>query len=436
MATEQEILLPNIGDFTEVQVVEVLVKPGDKIAAEDPIISVESDKATMEIPAPVAGIVKKLNVSIGDAVREGSSVAVIEASESAEESSDEQEPPVMEISEPPVQQAPEPPVEQKSPQPVESKKLEPAASSFLDGKRKPHASPSVRRFARELGADLGNIRGSGKKGRILKEDVQTFIKTTLHQGNQPILGGAGVPKAPEIDFSKFGDIETAPLSRIKKLSGGHVHRSWVSVPHVTQHDEADITELEAFRKSLKGEAERAGVRLTFLALLLKAVVDTLKAHPEFNSSLAADGENLILKKYYHIGFAVDTPDGLVVPVIRDVDQKGIFALAGEIVEISERARQGKLKPTELQGGCFTISSLGGIGGTAFTPIVNMPEVSILGVSRARKQPVFSEAEGQFVPRLMLPLDLSYDHRVIDGAAAARFIVHLSRVLADLKRALL
>ena len=433
MATEQEILLPNIGDFTEVQVVEVLVKPGDTIAAEDPIISVESDKATMEIPSPVAGIIKKLNVSIGDAVREGSSVAIIEASEITEESPSETEPPVVEISQPPAKEAP---VEQKSPQSVEPKKLEPAASSFLDGKRKPHASPSVRRFARELGADLGNIRGSGKKGRVLKDDVQSFIKAALHQGNQPILGGAGAPKAPEIDFSKFGEIESTPLSRIKKLSGGHVHRSWVSVPHVTQHDEADITELEAFRKSLKGEAERAGVRLTFLALLLKAVVDALKVHPEFNSSLASDGESLILKKYYHIGFAVDTPDGLVVPVIRDVDKKGIFALAGEVVEISERARQGKLKPTELQGGCFTISSLGGIGGTAFTPIVNMPEVSILGVSRAKKQPVFSEAEGQFIPRLMLPLDLSYDHRVIDGAAAARFIVHLSRVLADLKRALL
>ncbi|MEE9396962.1 MAG: dihydrolipoyllysine-residue acetyltransferase [Methylococcales bacterium] len=433
MATEQEILLPNIGDFTEVQVVEVLVKPGDTIAVEDPIISVESDKATMEIPSPVAGIIKKLNVSIGDAVREGSSVAIIEASEITEESPSETEPPVVEISQPPEKESP---VEQKSPQPVEPKKLEPAASSFLDGKRKPHASPSVRRFARELGADLGNIRGSGKKGRILKDDVQSFIKAALHQGNQPILGGAGAPKAPEIDFSKFGEIESTPLSRIKKLSGGHVHRSWVSVPHVTQHDEADITELEAFRKSLKGEAERAGVRLTFLALLLKAVVDALKVHPEFNSSLAPDGESLILKKYYHIGFAVDTPDGLVVPVIRDVDKKGIFALAGEVVEISERARQGKLKPTELQGGCFTISSLGGIGGTAFTPIVNMPEVSILGVSRAKKQPVFSEAEGQFIPRLMLPLDLSYDHRVIDGAAAARFIVHLSRVLADLKRALL
>ena len=303
------------------------------------------------------------------------------------------------------------------------------------GGARPHASPSVRAFARELGADLTQIRGTGPKSRILKEDVQAFVKGRLTQPvGAPATGGLAVPARPEIDFSKFGDIELQPLSRIKKIAGPHLHRSWVVVPHVTQHDEADITELEAFRKELKDEASKQGVRLTPLAFMMKAVVAALKKHPEFNASLDPTGENLILKKYYHIGVAVDTPDGLVVPVVRNADEKGAFDLAKEVADISAKSRDKKLTPTDIQGGCFTISSLGGISGTAFTPIVNAPEVAILGVSRSSLQPVYRD--GQFLPRLMLPLSLSCDHRVIDGAQAARFTGYLGLVLTDVRRLLL
>jgi pyruvate dehydrogenase E2 component (dihydrolipoamide acetyltransferase) len=303
------------------------------------------------------------------------------------------------------------------------------------GGARPHASPSVRAFARELGADLTQMMGTGPKGRVLKEDVQGFIKGRLAQPmSAPAVGGLAVPAMPEIDFSKFGEIELQPLSRIKKIAGPHLHRSWVVVPHVTQHDEADITELETFRKELKEEASKQGVRLTPLAFIMKASIAALKKHPEFNASLDPTGENLILKKYYHIGVAVDTPDGLVVPVVRNVDEKGVFDLAAELAGIGARARDKKLTPSDIQGGCFTISSLGGIGGTAFTPIVNAPEVAILGVSRSAIQPVYKD--GQFVPRLILPLSLSYDHRVIDGAQAARFTSYLSLVLTDVRRLLL
>lgn len=299
---------------------------------------------------------------------------------------------------------------------------------------KAHASPSIRRFARELGVDLSLVTGTGRKGRILREDVQRFVKEALTQPAPAAKEGFALPPMPEIDFSQFGEVETRPLSRIKRLTGTSVHRSWLHVPHVTQHDEADISELEAFRKSLRAEAESRGTRLTLLAFLLKAAVGSLKAYPTFNASLDASGENLIVKNYYHLGVAVDTSEGLVVPVVRDVDKKSIFELAGELIEISGRARERKLSPSDLQGGTFTISSLGGIAGTGFTPIVNAPEVAILGVSRAQMKPVYED--GQFVPRLMLPLSLSYDHRVIDGAAAARFTDHLSTALADIRRLLL
>ncbi len=439
MSETQTIRLPDIGDFQGIEVIEVLISPGDVIEKDESIITLESDKATMEIPSPVSGTVQSVAVSVGDRISEGDPIAEVAVSESAEEETEApaaaeapSEAPAVPPAEAPAAAAEtpapaSPPVHREPPLPVE-----PAAHDSPA-----HASPAIRRFARELGVDIRQVSGSGPKGRILKEDVQNFVKSALAGGAATAApsGGFAMPRMPEVDFSQFGEIDTQPLGRIKKISGAHLHRSWITVPHVTQFDEADITDLEAFRKSLAKEAERRGVRLTPLVFIMKAVVSALQAFPEFNASLSPDGESLILKKYYHLGIAVDTPNGLMVPVIRDVDQKGIYELSAELAETAQRARDGKLSPRDLQGGCFSISSLGGIGGTQFTPIVNAPEVAILGVSRARMQPVYQE-DGSFQPRLMLPLALSYDHRVIDGAQGARFTHHLSALIADLRRVLL
>ena len=434
MADVKDILVPDIGDFEGVEVIEIMVSPGDTISVEDPLVSLESDKAAMEIPSPDAGTVKEIKVSIGDKVSQGDllvtmDVSGTEAAPVTEATTDEPAQPA-----PAPAAAPEKPAAPApAPAPVSSHRPPPVAPTPIDeaGFRKAYASPSVRKFARELGADLGQITGSGNKGRILKEDIKAFVKKALTSGH---VGGLGVAPMPEIDFSQFGDIETQPLTKINKLTGQFLHRNWVTVPHVTQFDEADITELEKFRKQLNAEHKNEGIRVTVLAFLMKALVSALKEYPRFNSSLDATGENLVLKKYIHIGVAVDTPDGLVVPVIRDCDRKSLIELASELIEASIKARDKKLSPADMSGGCISISSLGGIGGTAFTPIVNAPEVAILGVSRAQMKPVY--IDGEFVPRLILPLSLSYDHRVIDGADGARFTSFLNKVLSDTRRLLL
>jgi pyruvate dehydrogenase E2 component (dihydrolipoyllysine-residue acetyltransferase) len=449
MSSVTEVKVPDIGDFKEVDVIEILVKPGDTVAKEASLITVESDKATMEIPSPAAGVVKELKVKLGDKVSEGSMIMLLEASagEASAPQPDKlaQTPaPAVPAARPEAASAPatEPaavPVPRPAPVPLEPVAEVPAF--------KPHASPSVRKFARELGADLAKVRGSGPKGRITQEDVQAFVKGVLTQAPAAALAAAApaggvpfnLPEWPQVDFAKFGPVELKALSRIKKLSGANLHRNWISIPHVTQFDEADITELEAFRKDSGAASEKQGFKLTMLAFLIKACVTALRQYPEFNASLDPGGENLVLKKYFHIGVAVDTPDGLVVPVIRDADRKGVYELARELAEVSTLARDRKLKPGDMQGGTFSISSLGGIGGTAFTPIINAPEVAILGVSRSAMRPVWMSAKGEagkFVPRLMLPLSLSYDHRVIDGAAAARFTSYLASVLSDIRRSLL
>jgi len=438
MGTLREIVVPDIGDFKNVDVIEVLVKPGDAIQPEQSLITVESDKATMEIPSPAAGTVKELRVKVGDKVSTGSLLLMLEAAEGtpAPATKPAAAPaPALALApaSAPARVAPTvvPLAGKPDPVPYEP----PPAPGFT-----PHASPSVRKFARELGVDLVKVKGSGPKGRITQEDVQAFVKGVI-KGAQAApapaaRGGFGfdLPEWPQIDFAKFGPVETKPLSRIRKLSGGFLHRNWVSIPHVTQHDEADITELEAFRKENAQVAEKEGFKLTMLAFLVKASVNALRQFPDFNASLDKTGENLIVKKYYHIGVAVDTPDGLMVPVIRDADRKGVFDLARELAEISKFAREKKLKPDSMRGGTFSISSLGGIGGTAFTPIINAPEVAILGVARSQMRPVYKD--GAFLPRLMLPLSLAYDHRVIDGAAGARFTTYLASVLSDIRRTLL
>ena len=427
MAKVTEVTLPDIGDFKDVEVIEVLVSPGDHIEAEDSLITLESDKASMEIPSPVAGTVKEMKVKVGDTINQGDPIALVEAQESAPAET-------APVAPPPV----EPPPPSPPPAPGEKKaKPLPVAPTPADlPARKAHASPAVRRFARELGVNLGQVQGTGPKGRITKDDVQNFVKSALAGGQPAAAAGAGLslPAMPEVDFSQFGEIEERELGRIKKISGRHLHRSWITVPHVTQFDEADITELETFRKQMKTEAEKQEVRLTFMPFLLKACVAALQQFPQVNASLSPDGEKLILKKYFHIGVAVDTPNGLMVPVLRDVDRKGIIDLARELMEISARAREGKLSPGDMQGGCFTISSLGGIGGTQFTPIVNAPEVAILGVSRAQMKPVWSGSD--FEPRLIMPFSLSYDHRVIDGAEGVRFTSYLGSLLSDIRRLLL
>jgi pyruvate dehydrogenase E2 component (dihydrolipoamide acetyltransferase) len=464
MADLVEVKVPDIGDYKDVPVIEVFVKPGDSVNAEESLITVESDKATMEVPSPTSGTVKELRVKVGDKVSQGTLVLMLEPAGAPAQAAPAAKAPSapaaaapapkeQPAAAPAAQRAPEPRAEASAPSsaPVDERGIGEAASSRLHEAAvgqaasshvdeaafgKAHASPSVRRLAREFGVDLSRVTGSGPKERIVKEDVQAFVKAQLAKPAEVAASGAGLNllPLPQIDFSKFGEVKTEPLSRIKKLTGANLHRNWVTIPHVTQNDEVDITELEAFRKAQAEDAKKEGVRLTLIAFLIKAAVAALKKFPEFNSSLAPDGESLILKQYYNIGVAVDTPNGLVVPVLRDADKKGLFALARELAEVSERMRAGRIAPADMQGGCFSISSLGGIGGTHFTPIINAPEVAILGVSRSAMRPVWNGKD--FEPRLMLPLSLSYDHRVIDGALGARFITYLSSVLADIRRLVL
>ena len=429
-----EIEVPDIGDFKEVEVIEVMVAVGDTIKAEQSLITVESDKASMEIPASQGGVVKEVKVKVGDKVAKGSVVVVVEGSApaaapaaKAEAAPAKAEAPAAKAEAP---AAPATPAAGSRPAPaaaLEDPNLKPG--------QLPHASPSVRKFARELGVNLSKVKGTGPKDRITADDVRGFVKQALAAGPVAAAGGSadgaalGLLPWPKVDFTKFGPVEAKPLSRIKKISGANLHRNWVMIPHVTNNDEADITDLEALRVTLNKENEKSGIKVTMLAFLIKAVVAALKKFPEFNASL--DGDNLVLKQYYHIGFAADTPNGLVVPVIRDADKKGILQIAQEMTDLSKKAREGKISPADMQGGCFSISSLGGIGGTSFTPIINAPEVAILGVSRSSHKPVWDGK--QFVPRLIVPLSLSYDHRVIDGAAAARFNAYLGALLADFRR---
>ncbi|MBK1733997.1 branched-chain alpha-keto acid dehydrogenase subunit E2 [Halorhodospira abdelmalekii] len=493
MVAIEEVKVPDIGDFDEVEIIEVLVAPGDRIEPEQSLITLESDKASMEVPATLAGVVQEIKVAVGDRVSAGSLILTVESEAGAGGDSSADSGAAVESRSTPAASAtaagsgagsdtaadageagggatavrsaaasgPDDSSSSGAPSgssgdgaaaaeagaaasasTTASSTAQGAVAIDRDAHRAAHASPAVRRFARELGVDLGQVSGSGRKGRIRKEDVKAHVKQVLRgeaaagavPGAASGAAGSGIPPLPQVDFSQFGETEQVPLTRIQRLSGPHLHRSWLNVPHVTQFDEADATELEAFRHAMKGEAEQRGVKLTPLAFLVKAASAALAEMPRFNASLAADGENLILKKYCHIGVAVDTPGGLVVPVLRDVDRKGVWEIAAELGTLSSKAREGKLAPGDMQGGCFTISSLGGIGGTAFTPIVNAPEVAILGVSRSQTKPVWNGQE--FVPRLMLPLSLSYDHRVIDGAMAARFTTYLARLIGDLRRLVL
>ena len=429
-----EIEVPDIGDFKEVEVIEVMVAVGDTIMAEQSLITVESDKASMEIPASQGGVVKEVKVKVGDKVAKGSVVVVVEGSAPAAAPAAKAEAAPAK-SEAPAAKAEAPAVPAT---PAAGSRPAPAAAledANLKPGQLPHASPSVRKFARELGVNLSKVKGTGPKDRITADDVRGFVKQALAAGPVAAAGGSadgaalGLLPWPKVDFTKFGPVEAKPLSRIKKISGANLHRNWVMIPHVTNNDEADITDLEALRVTLNKENEKSGIKVTMLAFLIKAVVAALKKFPEFNASL--DGDNLVLKQYYHIGFAADTPNGLVVPVIRDADKKGILQIAQEMTDLSKKAREGKISPADMQGGCFSISSLGGIGGTSFTPIINAPEVAILGVSRSSHKPVWDGK--QFVPRLIVPLSLSYDHRVIDGAAAARFNAYLGALLADFRR---
>jgi len=453
-----EIKVPDIGDFDAVPVIEVLVAVGDSVQIEQSLITLESDKATMEVPSPQAGVIKELKLKVGDEVSQGDLVAVLELSEAsadpAEDESDEQhadaeQPKAAEESAAPDKSEPEDGESKESetsseqapsPAPEEPKTSAPAAAT---GESKPgslpYASPSVRRYGRELGVDLSTVKGSGKGGRILAEDVTALVKSVMSGAAKTAKSASGtagfagfnLPSQPKVDFAKFGKITTQPLSRIQKISAGHLHRNWVSIPHVTQHDAADITDMEAFRKAHTAEAEEQGFKLTPLVFLIKASVAAMKKYPRFNASLDESGENLVMKSYFNIGIAVDTPQGLIVPVLRECERKGIMELASELSELSAKAREQKLKPQDIQGGCFSISSLGGIGGTGFTPIINAPEVAILGVSRSSIKPVW---DGEaFQPKLMLPLSVSYDHRVIDGAMAARFTRYLASQLEDLRR---
>ncbi len=437
MATNKEVRVPDIGSFSDVEIIEIPVKVGDVINADDTMIVLESDKATMDIPAPCGGKITALKVKIGDKVGEGSLVMTLEAEEGDAAAAPAPAATAPATTPPP----PAPPPHVSSLAFGGSSRVGGVAGEAREGSApvaatstKAHASPSVRAFARELGVNLTLVNGSGPKRRILKDDVQAFVKAELGKPRGGSAGGFGLPDMPTVDFAKFGAVENQPLAKIKKLSGANLHRNWVAAPHVTQFDEADITEMDAFRKTMAEEYKAQGIRITPIVFLIKAVIAALQAFPQFNSSLSPDGESLVMKHYFHIGVAVDTPDGLVVPVLRNADQKGLVELAQELAALSQRARDKKIGPAEMQGGCFTLSSLGGIGGTYFTPILNLPEVAILGISRASVKPVFQN--GQFVPRLMLPLSLSYDHRVIDGAQGARFSSYLSMVLGDVRRLLL
>ncbi len=430
-----DIVVPDIGEEGEVDIIEVLVSVGDVIAEEDGLITLETDKATMDVPSSHAGTVKEVLVNVGDKVKQGSLIVKLEtAAGGAPIDTTLQQTSTDEV----AKTAMVTPASVKKSAPVpHHPQVGDVAKELI------FASPAIRRLAREFGVDLSKVKGSGRKGRILKEDVQSYVKyelsrpkATAHSSVASGSGGLQVIERKQIDFSKFGEIETVPLTRIQKISGPNLHRNWVTIPHVTQFDEADITEVEAFRKSENQvcEKQKLGFKITPLVFIMKAVANAMAAYPVFNSSLSEDGENIIMKKYCHIGVAVDTPTGLVVPVVRDVDKKGIYQLSKELLEISKKAREGKLKAADMQGSCFTISSLGGIGGTAFTPIVNAPDVAILGVSKSEMKPKWNGSE--FIPRLMLPLSLSYDHRVIDGAVAARFIVHLSSVMSDIRKLVL
>ncbi len=422
------IKVPDLGGATDVVVIEVLVKVGDSVKVDTPLLTLESDKATMDLPCTDEGVVKEIKVKVNDKISEGTAVLVLETEKAAEKSEPSKKP----ASETPTQEKKSAPVEKSAPEKPQPKKVEEKEEeedSVESTDIAIHSGPAVRKLARELGIDLNLISGSGPKSRILREDVTAYAKSRLSGTST-----AGLPSAPSVDFAKFGPVETVALSRIKKISGKNLHRNWMLVPHVTQFGEADITTLEEFRQIQKSRLEKQNIKLTPLVFILKAVVAALKKFPEFNASLDASGENLILKNYFHIGVAVDTPDGLVVPVIRDVDKKVMINLAKELGELSEKARKKQLTPQDMQGGCFSISSLGGIGGSAFTPIVNMPEVAILGVSKSSIKPVYEN--GEFVPRLMLPLSLSYDHRVIDGAQGARFIMCLIEMLSDIRNLLL
>ena len=452
-----EVKVPDIGDYKNIPVIEVYVKAGDSVAVEDTLVTLESDKATLDVPSSHAGVVKEVKVAVGDKISEGSVVVMLESTAAA--TTDAAPAPKAESAPAPaptpVAEAPAPvpaaPAVQEQPAETKPAAATPAVVNTDSAPAYPaqplskntYASPSVRQFARELDVNLDNVAGTGPKNRITHEDVRAYIKavmngaaacptTNVAQSSASLGGGLDLLPWPQIDFTKFGEIDVQPLSRIKKISGQNLSRNWVMIPHVTNNEVADVTELEAFRVQLNKEHEKAGIKFTMLAFIIKACVQTLKKFPEFNASL--DGDNLVYKKYYNIGFAADTPNGLVVPVIKAADTKSISEIAVEMSELAKNAREGKLKPTDMQGGCFSISSLGGIGGTSFTPIINAPEVAILGVSRSSMQPVWNGSE--FVPRLMCPLSLSYDHRVIDGAAAARFNAYLASVLADFRRVLI
>jgi len=437
-----EVRVPDIGDFKDVPVIEVFVKPGDIVHPDDPLVTLESDKATMDVPAPIGGIVEGVRVAVGARVSEGTALLTLKTAQTGAEPASRQEPPthpaeadrtVAPIAAPPPEPSP-------APGRRRTDVAGDAAAAPSGDATSAHASPSVRKFARELGVDIGKVSGSGPKGRILHEDVQQFVKRALATPPAAAaVAGAGrgaldLLPWPTVDFAKFGAVEAKPLSRIRKISGANLARNWVMIPHVTQFDDADITDLEALRVALNKENEKAGIKVTMLAFLIKAAVVALQKFPDFNASLDPGGENLVYKRYFNVGFAADTPNGLVVPVLKGADGKGVLAIAKEMAELSAKAREGKLGPADMQGGCFSISSLGGIGGTAFTPIINAPEVAILGVSRSAMKPVWDGKA--FAPRLMLPLSLSYDHRVIDGAQAARFITYYASVLADFRRALL
>jgi pyruvate dehydrogenase E2 component (dihydrolipoamide acetyltransferase) len=443
-----EVSVPDLGDFADVEIIEVFVKPGDRIAAEDPVVTLETDKATMDVPSPAAGVVGEVKVAVGDRVSAGDLLMTLDAGAEASQPGSDAAPSAEERPAAPSAEAHRaaPAAEAGDAErtaPSETARLVPSAppapagfgagpGARIDeaGFARVHASPSVRKLARELGVDLARVRGSGRKDRVTADDVKGYVKEIM-RGARP--SGPALPAVPQVDFAKFGPVEARPLGRIQRISGARVQASWVNIPHVTQHDEADVTALEETRRSLKEEAERRGIRLTPLAFIMRACALMLAEFPRFKSSLSADGESLVFKEYAHIGFAADTPNGLVVPVIRDADKKDVYELASELGSMSERARGGKLKADDIQGGVFTISSLGGIGGRFFTPIVNAPEVAILGVSRSDWRPVYRN--GEFVPRLMLPLSLSYDHRVIDGADAVRFTTRLSETLGQVERLL-
>jgi len=434
MSSLIEIKVPDVGNVPEIDIVEVLVQPGDRVELEQTLAVMETDKATMDLPSSAAGVIKAIHIKAGDKVAEGSLIATVEVSEAAAPAAEVVSAPAPAPVE--AAPAPQPDAVAAEPKPEPAKPAPaPAApvASNVEG-YKPHATPSVRLFARELGVDLSKVpAGSGRKGRILQEDVKNFVKQVMTSG-APAGSSAGIPPIPAVDFSQFGEIEEKPLSKIKRLTGQNLSRVWLNLPLVTYHDEVAIDGMEEFRKAVNAGQGKDGVKVTGLVFIMKALVATMQQFPSFNSSLSPEGDKLFLKKYYHLGIAVDTPNGLVVPVIRDVDKKGIFQLSKELADVSELARQGKLKPSDMQGGCMTISSLGGIGGTAFTPIVNAPEVAILGVTRSKVQPVWNGKE--FEPKLMLPLDITYDHRVIDGAEGARFMEALKANLADIRRLLL